>query len=56
MMNNRKPFYDLASEDEKRIKDAEQKHHEAIVIKELAAIREATQSLCALIMGLQVRS
>lgn len=49
-------FYDLAEEDEAIMREAEMRHHEAETRKELTAIREATQSMCALLMGLVVRN
>lgn len=53
---SRTRFYDLQAEEEAKIREAERQHQQALTLKELAAIREATQSLCALMMGMAVRS
>lgn len=52
-MKNR--YYDLAAEDEARLREAERRHSDEQIRKELTAIREATQSTCALLLGLAVR-
>lgn len=54
-MNHKTRFYDLAAEDECRLREAERSHSDEQVRKELKAIREATQSMCALLLGLAVR-
>ena len=49
-----KQFYDLEAEELASIREAETRQREFQTMRELAAIREATQSLCALMMGMVV--
>lgn len=47
----RKVFYDLEAEENERIREAERKHHDALLLKETVKTREAVQSLCAFMMS-----
>lgn len=49
-------FYDLQAEEEAKIREAEDRHRDLVMQRELTAIREATQSTCALLLGLLARS